>query len=148
MLQQNEISIWNCWHYELKTGHRWISFFVKQHMLTYCNAKPTHFRYNSKRTLFNRYVHFFDCFLPWPTSWHAIYLEAVNQLTAFMFIGIFFTALLVLYRQKTRKLFGMFCSGWLPQSCLKGNSKLYQFITSYSKWAAMLTCCYIFLIGF
>merc|ERR1719310_2370131 len=34
-------------------------------------------------------------------------LELVNQLTGFVFIGVYFTMLLVYYRQKVRKVFGM-----------------------------------------
>merc|ERR1719359_677044 len=57
----------------------------------------------------------------WPAFFIFFLLEVVNQVTAFMFIGIFITLLLVFYRQKTRKLFGMSnygtCTGY-TSDCL------------------------------
>lgn len=43
----------------------------------------------------------------WPAFFLFFLLEMLNQLTAFVFIGVFFTGLLVCYRQKFRKLFGL-----------------------------------------
>lgn len=43
----------------------------------------------------------------WPAFFLFLLFEVLNQLTAFIFIGAFFTMLLVFYRQRTRKLFGM-----------------------------------------
>lgn len=43
----------------------------------------------------------------WPAFFLFFLLEVFNQLTAFIFVGVFITMLLVFYRQKTRKLFGM-----------------------------------------
>jgi len=43
----------------------------------------------------------------WPAFFIFLLLVVMNQLTGFFFIGIFFTMMLVLYRQKMRKLFGM-----------------------------------------
>jgi len=43
----------------------------------------------------------------WPAFLVFFVLSAMNQLTGFVFIGIFLTMVLVFYRQKMRKLFGM-----------------------------------------
>lgn len=43
----------------------------------------------------------------WPAFFIFFILEAMNQLTAFILIGVFLTMILVFYRQKTRKLFGI-----------------------------------------
>jgi len=43
----------------------------------------------------------------WPAFFLFFWLAAANQFTGFIFFGMFLTVILVFYRQKTRKLFGM-----------------------------------------
>lgn len=43
----------------------------------------------------------------WPAFFLFFWLAAINQITGFVVFGIFLTVILVYYRQKTRKLFGM-----------------------------------------
>jgi len=43
----------------------------------------------------------------WPAFLIFFCLTALNEMTGFIFFGFFFTMMLVLYRQKMRKLFGM-----------------------------------------
>lgn len=43
----------------------------------------------------------------WPAFFLFFLLEAMNELTGFVFFGLCLAAVLVFYRQKTRKLFGM-----------------------------------------
>jgi len=43
----------------------------------------------------------------WPAFFLFFFLAAMNQLTGFVFFGLFLTVILAFYRQKTRKLFGM-----------------------------------------